>query len=220
MPRRALVPFLGSALCAAAVAPLAVAAYTIGPTSRLDARIFEHLAATRHSGAEAVANTFAHLGDLGPLLAMLAFCVWLGFHFGRRREALAAVAVVAGANLTTQLLKHLLARPRFQLDFGYHQPWADAFPSGHTTAAASIAAALILVAPPHLRRPAAIAAGLLTALVGVSVVVNQWHYPSDVAGGCLVVASWALAALGVLRLSGARSAGERRRTGELSAATE
>ncbi len=223
MSRRALEPFLASALCAAAVAPLAVAAYTVGPTSRLDARLFEHLGATSGSGAFELAEAFARLGDLGPLLAMLGLCVWLGLHFGRRREALAAVVVVAGANLTTQLLKHLLARPRFQLNFGFHQPWADAFPSGHTTAAAAIAAALLLVTPPHLRRYALLAAAALAGSVGLAVVVNQWHYPSDVVGGYLVVASWALAAVGVLRLLGPRVPRRSRqagRRGEFSPATK
>jgi len=65
----------------------------------------------------------------------------------------AAVTVVAGANLTTQILKVALAHPRFQSVLGHDQLGPVAFPSGHTTAAASIAIAFLFVVP-HAWRPA------------------------------------------------------------------
>jgi membrane-associated phospholipid phosphatase len=95
----------------------------------------------------------------------------------------------------------VLAHPRFQPYADYHQPLSDAFPSGHATAAASIAVALMLVAPPRLRAPAVLVGCGFASAVGVSVVVLQWHFASDVIGGFLVAAGWGFAAVAALRLA-------------------
>ena len=64
----------------------------------------------------------------------------------------AAIVVVAGANLTTQVLKAVLEHARCKaFEHGIQLPWPNSFPSGHTTAAASIAVALLLVAPARHR---------------------------------------------------------------------
>jgi membrane-associated phospholipid phosphatase len=202
MPRDVRNPILGAIAAALALAPLALLAYTIGPSARLDAAILRRLAEPEGSSGYDLAMTFVHLGDPAALLAMLAGVVVLGLAAGRRRRVVVAVALVLGANLSTQVLKHLLAHPRFQTDFaGYHLPWADAFPSGHTTAAASIAAALVLVASPRLRTPALALGAGLTAAVALAVIVLQWHYLSDVIGALLVVACWTCLAVAVLRLT-------------------
>lgn len=106
----------------------------------------------------------------------------------RRRPALAlrSVAVVAGANLSTQVIKALLERP----DLGVSLTLANSFPSGHTTFAASIAVALILVAPKGFRSGAAIAGWAWTAVMGVVVISHGWHRLSDVLGSILLVAVW------------------------------
>jgi membrane-associated phospholipid phosphatase len=78
-------------------------------------------------------------------------------------------------------------------------PWSNSFPSGHTTAAASIAVALLLVVPAGYRLLAAGIGAALTAAVALAVVVLGWHYPSDVFGALLVVATWGLCAVAFLR---------------------
>ena len=81
----------------------------------------------------------------------------------RRRWSLAVqVAVLMiGANLTTQVLKKwVLYRP----DLGVEADYGNTLPSGHTTAAASVSAALLLVVPPRARPWAAVlGAGYTTA---------------------------------------------------------
>ncbi|PVU84163.1 phosphoesterase PA-phosphatase [Cellulomonas sp. WB94] len=107
----------------------------------------------------------------------------------RRRWMLAAqVAVLmAGANLTTRVLKvGLIDRP----DLGIPGPGFNTLPSGHTTAAASVAAVVVLVVPPRVRPWAAVFGGLYTAATGVSTLVGQWHRPSDVIAAILVVLCW------------------------------
>jgi membrane-associated phospholipid phosphatase len=107
----------------------------------------------------------------------------------RRRGVLAAqVAVlVGGANLTTQALKHqILTRPDL-LD-GWNGP--NTLPSGHTTVAASVSVALLLATPRAWRPVVALLGGAYTAATGVSVLIGQWHRPSDVVAALLVVLAW------------------------------
>jgi membrane-associated phospholipid phosphatase len=203
MSRDVRNPILASAACALLLVPLAWLAYKVGPSMRVDRSILVRLGEHR-GGAHEVASVIAHLADPLPLIAMLAAVLVFGIAVRRPRETVAALVVVAGANLTTQVLKHLLQHSRFDINYGLFQPLSEAFPSGHTTAAASLAAALVLVAPPRLRSLAVAIAVTFTAAVGVSVVVVQWHYPSDVLGGLLVVASWTFAAIAALRWIGPR----------------
>lgn len=200
MAKRIKFPVAAWLACAGALVGLAVLAYKAAPIERLDASILVHLSAQPGTGTYALAEGFAHLADPVPLIAMLLAVCALAVGLGRRREAVAALAVVAGANLTTQILKVVLAHPRFQPFESFRTPWPTAFPSGHATAAASIAVALMLIAPPRLRPLAIAAAASLAVAVGTSVVVLEWHYPSDVLGGFLVAAGWGFAALAGLRL--------------------
>jgi membrane-associated phospholipid phosphatase len=204
MPRNVKAPLLAALACAIAIAALAVAAYSIGPVKGLDLRILWRL---RHEEGplHALAAVLVDLGDLGALLALLAAICAGGLWLGRRRQVLAAVIVVAGANLTTQLLKGALAHVRHRAAaHGVDLPWPNSFPSGHTTAAASIAVALLLVAPARHRLAAAFAGVALSTAVGLSTIVLGWHYPSDVLGALFVVGAWGFAALAWLRLRAGR----------------
>ncbi len=95
---------------------------------------------------------------------------------GRARAALGALLVIGGANATTQVLKHL---------------GNDLFPSGHATVAMSLALAAVLVAPPAWKVLAGLAGSAYAAGVGVSLVIQAAHFPSDVAAGYLVAGCWA-----------------------------
>jgi membrane-associated phospholipid phosphatase len=211
-------PLVGALACIGGLAALAYGAYSVGPVERLDLRIFLHFT-DEDSRATGPAELLVHLGDLGPLLALMAAIVVFGLYFGRRREIIAAIAVIIGANLTTQLLKVALEHPRHTIHQGVtHAFWAellpsaDAFPSGHTTAAASVAVALLFVVP-HRHQMTALAAGiLLTAAVAVSVVVLTWHYPSDAVGAVLVAAIWGFLMAAALRPPERHGRTERRQT--------
>ncbi len=201
MAKNVKYPLAACLGCAGALVVLVVLAYKFGPIERLDASILTRAGLTPFTPRWESADSFAHLGDPLPLLVMLLLTCGLALAAGRRREALVAVAVVAGANVTTQVLKGVLAHPRYEDFFGPHPPWANAFPSGHATAAASISVALVLAAPPRLR-PLVIALGAgFTAVVSVAVIALQWHFPSDVLGGILIASGWGFAALAALRFS-------------------
>ncbi|MBN9632836.1 MAG: phosphatase PAP2 family protein [Actinobacteria bacterium] len=113
--------------------------------------------------------------------------------------AIAAGAAVA-ANVSTQVLKYsVLSRPAKGVDTGL----ANSLPSGHTAVAASAALVVFLVTTPRYRPLAAVLGSLFTVAAGASTLVEQWHRPSDVIAGMLVVGFWGCIAgivLAALRL--------------------
>nr|WP_296074340.1 phosphatase PAP2 family protein [uncultured Actinoplanes sp.] len=107
--------------------------------------------------------------------------------------AVGATLLVIGANASTQLLKTQLSRPHLD---GFPAP--NSFPSGHTSAAASVAFALVLVLPAAIRSTAALIGAGYVAVIAVATVWAAWHRPSDTVAALLVVLAWgALAVLGI-----------------------
>ncbi len=145
---------------------------------------------TVSAGSMALQHLHSYLGNItvGTTAVVLTACVV--FALLRRRFAIAAgaIAIVAGADVTTQFLKKAyFGRP----DFGLLT--INSFPSGHTTVAISAVLAAVLVAPPLLR-PLIVALGSFAAtLVGASTIVGGWHRPSDVLGALAVALVWGTA---------------------------
>ena len=128
--------------------------------------------------------------DMMPAISVVVAAIALGYAAifrGRWFAALVAVAAAAGANVTTQALKaDLLTRP-FR---GVETLTENSLPSGHTTLAASAAAAVFLVASPRWRPFLAFAGSTFAVASGASTLVNQWHRPADVVAAFLVVAAF------------------------------
>ncbi|HEY6549570.1 MAG TPA: phosphatase PAP2 family protein [Solirubrobacterales bacterium] len=169
--------------------------YDVESLQRLDAEALQGLSAARGSPAAGIAALVMHSADLLPLLVMLALACGMALHFGRRRDALAALILVAGANLTTQILKAALAHPRYEPILGYRQIGSASFPSGHATAGLSIALAFVLVVPRSWRPLTTLAGAVFALAVACSVLVLNRHFPSDVLGGWLVAGAWFFAVL-------------------------
>lgn len=107
------------------------------------------------------------------------------------RVLIVAAIAVAGANLSTELLKYtVLSRPHT----GATYPLSNSFPSGHTTVAASVSLALFLVSSARARPYVAMGGVLFSVAAGTFLLVSQWHRPSDVIAGFVVVAFWACVA--------------------------
>lgn len=141
---------------------------------------------------DVVSNSFVVLALGGAILISLM----------RRRWGLAAqvVALVAGANLTTQILKHQVLE-RAELGVLTERP-GNSLPSGHTTVAASVSIALLLVVPRRMRPAVALLGATYTALTGVSTLVGGWHRPSDVVAALLVVLVWTALVLALTPATG------------------
>ncbi|MFC3500087.1 phosphatase PAP2 family protein [Micromonospora krabiensis] len=109
---------------------------------------------------------------------------------GRIALAITATLLIAGANVTTQLLKHGLARPDLGIDL--ERVYAgNSLPSGHTTVAGSVAVALVLVLPAKVRVVGAFVGAGYAAVAGVATLSAGWHRPSDAVAAFLVVGIWA-----------------------------
>jgi membrane-associated phospholipid phosphatase len=184
------------AVCIGLAVLVRVAAFDIGPVQRADVSVLAHLSYPPEWLWRICLVVTAPFYPV-PYLVIAATVVAAAWRKGRRFAGLLGFAAMAGANITTQLLKVVLAEhrpvpPRVRLP-------SDAWPSGHTTAAAALAVAILLITPPgHRRRVALVcAAGVLA--VGVALVVRGAHYPSDVAGGLCVAGAWGAIAFAVSR---------------------
>ncbi|MDG4764586.1 phosphatase PAP2 family protein [Solwaraspora sp. WMMD406] len=118
---------------------------------------------------------------------------------GRVLLAVVATVLIGGSNLTTQLVKYGTGRPDLGID-PYEAYTNNSLPSGHTTVAASVAVAFMLVLPAALRGVGALIAAAYAAIAGVATLSAGWHRPSDAVAAILVVGAWAAAAMLVLAL--------------------
>ena len=201
MARNVKAPLAGWFACTAGLIAVALLAYGSGFVQRLDASVLARFVNGSGPHSNSLASTITVLGDPLALLLMVALACAVGLVRGRPRSVIAAIAVVAGANLTTQIFKLALAHPHARQLLGADQLQWDGFPSGHETAAVSIAIAFAFVVPARLLPTVAALAACLAAAMGWSVLVLNWHYPSDVAGGILVAGAWGFAVLASLRFA-------------------
>jgi membrane-associated phospholipid phosphatase len=202
MLRRPRVLVVVGAACVVVGLVAYVASVHAGALQRADVRVLSGFRSIVGARSWRAASTLSHVFDPVSFLLLAMLVAFVGFARERPRLALAAAMAMLGANLTTQLLKSALTSERPLLigsPVGTH-----AWPSGHSTAAMSLALALVLVSPARLRPYVAAAGGLLAAGVGYSVLLLGWHYPSDVLGGYLMAGAWTcLVAAVALRPSGA-----------------
>jgi membrane-associated phospholipid phosphatase len=198
-------PVAGCLACVGALILVALLAYRVGPFERLDATVLSRLAVHRESSLGAVATFVAGFGDPLPQLAMLVLVCLMALRWRRPWGAVAALVLVAGANLTTQVLKVVLAHPRYQAIPGYQQIWSTSFPSGHSTAAMSMALAFLLIVPRSWRPATMLVGACAVVAVGCSVVILHRHHPSDVIGGLLIATGWFFAVVAGLRIAELRS---------------
>ncbi len=114
----------------------------------------------------------------------LAICLVVGLSRRRWAVSIAAVALVAGANVTTQVLKH---------EVFHRLPGAgvNSLPSGHTTASLSLVLAALLVAPSTWRKVVMPLAGFIGTFVAAGTIAGHWHRPADVIAGQAVCLGWA-----------------------------
>jgi len=198
---------LGALMCASvgALAFVKLASEIVeGETRRLDERLLL-LLREPHDRAdplgprwlEEAARDVTALGS-PTLLTLLTFIVVGFLLFEReRRAALTAAVAAAGAGLLSTLLKLGYHRPRPDLVPHATYVESSSYPSGHamvsTAVLLSLAAMLAGVTP---RAPTRVylfvVAALLALAIGLSRVYLGVHFPSDVLGGWIAGAAWAL----------------------------
>ncbi len=204
MDKRVRILLYGAAACAALFGLILLLAYTVPAARQLDAKALEGFLGFQRPKVNIFTEGMVRLGDpptvgvLGLLLAAIALLR------GRPRVALGVIALLAVTSVSSQVLKALLAYPRFGGQIGEAHVTPAAFPSGHSTAVMTLAIAAVMVVPARMRPLAAVVGGGLALTVGISVVLRGWHFPSDVAGGFLLATGWGLTLVAALRLAGLR----------------
>jgi membrane-associated phospholipid phosphatase len=199
---------IAAAGCAVALGAVIVAAYSAGPLARADGNALHGLSSLslHHQWISTLGDGLSESVDLPYLIAALVLICAAGLAWGRPRQVAAAVVLVVGANFLTQLIKVVAAHPRYQSFLGPYQLDDTAFPSGHATAAMSLALAAVLVTPRRGRRVVAIGGGTFALAVSTSLVTEGWHFPSDVLGAFLINGMVSMLVLAALDVVGARSA--------------
>ena len=137
------------------------------------------------------------------LLAAVALISVIALLRLRRALGLAAVGVLILSNVSAQLLKSfVLERP----DLGLRESapaTLNSLPGGHSTAAFSVAVALLLVVPARTRGLVALAGGAYSILVALATMVAGWHRASDSVAAFLLVGLWVGVAAGAIVAFGA-----------------
>jgi membrane-associated phospholipid phosphatase len=187
------VPLYGVAACAALFGLLLLLAYVSARVRHFDASALEGFVELPRGRGQTFAEWISQFGDPGSVAIIGVLLSGVALLRGRPRIAVAVLLLVLATSLSSQALKAILSYPREPALVG-----AAAFPSGHSTAAMTLAFCGVLVAPARLR-PLAAVLGLVFALsVAFGVVALGWHFPSDVLGGYLLATGWTLAVVSAL----------------------
>ena len=214
---RPLLSLLVAAVCGAAVVLMARGAVGTASGQRLDQLTLS--GSRNHDGLlSRIAELAVETVSMPVIIALLALTAVIALLRRRPALLLPLASLVLGANVTTQVIKHLLVS-REVLGPGI-EPTTNSFPSGHSTLAATTMIALVLVA--GRARPLVAPLGLLwSGAAGIGTLVTGWHRPSDVIGAIAVSAAWTFLVLGVdglhtrrrLRRTAAHGGRGRRRRG-------
>lgn len=207
MPKRARQALLGAAALAALLVLTWVAAFHIAVFTHADQSIFRGFSDLQwRAHVDRIASFLAKLCNPQPYVYFCAVPVLVALARRRLWVALAVMTILLGANVTTQLLKPLLAEPRASnLLGGLRPPVAASWPSGHATAAMALALSCVIAAPSRARPAVATAGAAFAVAVSYSFLTLGWHYPSDVFGGFLVAAIWTLLAVAAVFTADSRT---------------
>src|SRR5947209_3669356 len=192
-------PLQLAGICWVVQAVLCVSAYYVPVVAWADGWAVEGFLNLQQPWLTHIARGVATLANPGPFVLWTVILAALAWRGQRPRHGLAAVILLVGASIASQLLKVLLAHERYHDFLHRAQIRPEAFPSGHATAAMSLAFAAILVAPSARRPVVAVAGGAFALLVSESIMLLGWHFPSDVAGGFTVATAFALMSVAALR---------------------
>jgi undecaprenyl-diphosphatase len=150
-----------------------------------------------------------HVGETSPaFIAFMQAASWIGggiprwiivillctlvWHWCGPRCAIALGGASLLSNLASSLLKLGFGRPRPDLIDHLDHQTSFSYPSGHATSAAVVYLLLAWLVPPRWRRAAWSLAGAMIVLNGFSRIMLGVHWASDILGGTMLGAAFAL----------------------------
>ncbi|WP_109125884.1 phosphatase PAP2 family protein [Dyella sp. C11] len=159
-----------------------------------DEALAQDLSTDMSPGVLRLVAAVSHLGDLGSVAAattvILAVLLW------RRHLRLAACWTIAmvGVVPINSGLKAIFQRPRPLHSHGFIVEHGWSFPSGHAFGATvfygMLAYVLLRLLPPQWHRWIVAGAVLMIGIIGLSRIVLQVHYLSDVMAGYISGMAW------------------------------
>lgn len=197
-PLTTLALVLALVLVFAAVA-LAVSRGHDGLT-RLDSSLAEQLRASMSPAFLAGVAWLTQLGNpwaLAAISGLIALGLWWR---GHRALALNWLVALAGTAVINRLLKAIFQRTRPIHEHGLVSESSYSFPSGHASGAivfyGMLAYVLLQLLPARLHRPVIAAMTAAITVIGISRILLQVHYFSDVLAGYLSGLAWLLLCIG------------------------
>ncbi|UPG91295.1 phosphatase PAP2 family protein [Luteibacter aegosomaticola] len=144
-----------------------------------------------------VLHAIAWLTQLGNPIALAIIAALMTIALAVRRHLrLAAIwlLALAGTALINNALKAWFQRERPLHDHGFIIERSYSFPSGHASGSmvfyGMLAYLLLVLCPPRLHRTIVVAAVAVITLVGISRILLQVHYFSDVMAGYCTGLAW------------------------------
>ncbi len=192
------IPLLAALACLLGLVLTGVLAFLLPVAQARDSATLLGFTELNRPGLTLGIALVAHLASPVPYAVIGFGLAGVALRRGRPRIAGAIVALLFLTGLTTLVLKPLLASPRYDEWLGTGQIAAASWPSGHATAAMTLALCGILAAPARLRPRAAVGGAAFAISVSYAILTLGWHFPSDVLGGFLVATTWTLLAIAAL----------------------
>ena len=144
-----------------------------------------------HSRTTEVIDAVLGVVSIASLFAIVSVVAVISLVRRRRSEGLAAVGLLAAANISAWSLKNAaLSRP----NLGLHEltpATLNSLPSGHTTAAFSAVVALVFVMPRAWRPATATVGACYAGLTALATMSAGWHRAGDSIAAFLLVGVWA-----------------------------
>jgi len=202
MWRRPAPPLALAALAAVALAVTGVLAKLIPVTKQGDGHALNGFVELNRPQLTPLLDLVAHSANPGPYAVVAIVLALVALARGRARVAIAIPVLFVLTGATTEALKHVLASPRYDEWLGpFAQVGAASWPSGHSTAAMTMALCAVLAAPPRLRPTVAAIGSAYAVAVAYAILTLGWHFPSDVFGGYLVASIYVLVAIAAINAS-------------------
>jgi membrane-associated phospholipid phosphatase len=197
--RRQTIALAAAAACGLGLVAVAVLALAVHAGHERDAAVLHGFAGLYRPTVDSEIEVTARLADPLPYALVGLLCVAVALARRRTWRAVAVVAVLVGTGVTGQALKHLLAQPRYADWLRFAQIDEASWPSGHATAAMTLALCAVMVSPPAWRIVTALVGGAASVALAYATLALAWHYPSDVLSGFLLAGLWVSLALAVLQ---------------------
>lgn len=193
MDRHSRLPVVAAALALAVV--LLGLTVGLGWTNALDWRISHALALRAGEDSPAVIAFMQGASWIGggtPRWIIVILLCGLVWRWCGPRCAIALAAASLLSNLASSLLKLGFGRARPDLTDHLDFQTSASYPSGHATSAAAVYLLLAWLAPPRWRPFAWMLAATMIVLNGFSRIMLGVHWASDIIGGTMLGAAFAL----------------------------